>query len=379
MSRRLKIGLVCPYDIAKGGGVQEVVRALQSGLTARGHEAKIITGVPKDLNGLDTNDLLFLGASTDFKSPMQTTTQIMASVTTEHIDAALEKEKFDILHFHEPWQPVLSRQILSRSKAVNVATFHAKVPETLMSRTVVKVVTPYTKSVLKYLHELTAVSDAATEYIGSMTDEPVTIIPNGIDLGHFKKARRQKLAENSRRTILYIGRLERRKGLKYLLRAYYMLAQDDPDVALIIAGDGPDRQKLEAEVADLRLPNVTFMGFVNDEVKMQLLADADLFCSPAVYGESFGIVLLEAMATGVPIVAGDNSGYSSVMQGLGAVSLVNPRDAPEFARRLQLILREDSLRKLWRKWALEYVEQFDYPKVVGQYEEFYLEALRRHR
>jgi phosphatidylinositol alpha-mannosyltransferase len=121
------------------------------------------------------------------------------------------------------------------------------------------------------------------------------------------------------------------------------------------------------------------MGFVSEEVKLQLLAEADLFCSPAVYGESFGIVLLEAMAAGVVTVAGDNSGYASVMQELGAVSLVNPRDAPEFARRLRLLLNEQPLRKLWRDWAQKYVQQFSYDQIVQQYEDFYVEVLRSHR
>jgi phosphatidylinositol alpha-mannosyltransferase len=371
----MKVGLVCPYNIAKGGGVQEIVRAMRSELEARGHTAKIITPQPRDISNCDTEGVIFVGGGTDFRSPLHTTAHLSASVDTEALEQMLESEQFDILHFHEPWVPMISRQILSRSKSVNIATFHAKVPETLMSRTVVKVVTPYTKSVLKYLHELTAVSDAAAEYIGSLTDQPVTIIPNAIDLKKFKPGHKTSIAPKGTKTILYIGRLERRKGVKHLLKAYAIYAQTHPETALIIAGDGPDREKLELMVEDYELSNVTFTGYISDEVKMELLHSADLFCSPAIYGESFGIVLLEAMACGLVTIAGNNSGYSSVMQEMGGISLVNPEDHVEFARRIDLLLNESTLRDSWKAWAKQYVKQYGYPQIIDQYEALYKEAL----
>jgi phosphatidyl-myo-inositol alpha-mannosyltransferase len=371
----MKIGLICPYNIAKGGGVQEIVLATKAELVRRGHSVKIITPQPREMEVPDTDDIIFVGTSTDFRSPLHTHVQVSATTGGDKIDEMLHDEQFDILHFHEPWIPVLSRQILQRSQSVNIATFHAKVPETLMSRTVVRVVTPYTKSVIKDLHVLTAVSDAAAEYATSLTDEPITIIPNGIDLTKYRKSDH---TPKGHKTLLYIGRLERRKGVKYLLQAYSLLAQDNPDVSLIIAGDGPDREKLELLAEDLKLPNVSFLGFISEALKLELLSEADLFCSPAIFGESFGIVLLEAMATGTVCVAGNNSGYAGVMQGLGQVSVVNPRDIEEFARRLELLLYEEDLRDLWQKWAAKYVKQFSYPKIVDRYEELYSEALKQY-
>ena len=155
----MKIGLVCPYSMSKGGGVQEIVRAMRIELLKRGHDVKIITPQPRDISGVDTEGLIFVGSANDFRSPMGTTSAVSASIDNEALEQMLETEKFDILHFHEPWVPILSRQILTRSTALNIGTFHAKIPETLMSRTIVKVFTPYTKSELKYLHEITAVSD----------------------------------------------------------------------------------------------------------------------------------------------------------------------------------------------------------------------------
>jgi phosphatidylinositol alpha-mannosyltransferase len=377
MVSNMKIGLVCPYNIAKGGGVQEIVKAMRTELVSRGHDVKIITPQPKDTAGLDTEGIIFVGSATDFHSPLHTTSQISASVDTEAIEQMLETEQFDILHFHEPWVPVLSRQILSRSTSVNIATFHAKIPETIMSRTVVKVVTPYLKSVLRYLDALTAVSESAAEYVSGLTDEPISIVPNGIDLKEYR-ANPSKKESTGNRSILYIGRLERRKGVKHLLKAYELLAKEISDVSLVIAGDGPDREKLELMVDELELPNVTFLGYVSDEAKKQLLTETDLFCSPALFGESFGIVLLEAMASGLVTVAGNNSGYAGVMQELGAISLINPHDSEEFARRLQLLLTEDKLRALWQQWAKGYVKQFSYPNVVSQYEELYQTVSKQH-
>lgn len=374
----MKIGLVCPYSMARGGGVQEIVRAMQSELARRGHEVKIITPQPREIEGVNTEGIVFVGAATDFRSPLGTTSAVSSSIDNEALEQMLETEKFDILHFHEPWVPFLSRQILTRSRSVNVATFHAKVPETILSRTLVRSVTPYTKSIMKYLHEVTAVSNPAAEYVGSLSDREITLIPNGIDLNSFKKPTRTKESKSAQRQIMFIGRLERRKGVKYLLRAFALLSEELDDVSLIIAGDGPDRQKLESLAKELELRNVTFKGYVDNKTRLHLLQTTDLFCAPAIYGESFGIVLLEAMAAGNVVVAGNNTGYESVMQGLGNLSVVNPRDSREFARRIKLLLDEEDVRRLWLKWSDKYVQQFDYPNVIDQYEGLYKLALRRH-
>src|SRR3990167_1142172 len=184
----MRIGLVCPYNIFKGGGVQECVLALQKELAKRGHEVHIITPTPRNLPKTIPDEIILLGSAANVKS-FHTTAQVSVSVNTELVDLALEKYNFDILHFHEPWVPILGRQILGRSSSKNVATFHAKLPDTVMSRTIEKVITPYTRSILKYLDNLTAVSDAAAEFVHSLTNKPVQIIANGIDLKHYRPAK----------------------------------------------------------------------------------------------------------------------------------------------------------------------------------------------
>ncbi len=377
----MKIGLVLPYNIAKGGGVKEVVLALHDGLVSKGHEVIIITPQPREPYAHDGRQVIFLGTAADFKA-MSTVSQISASVMTDEIDAMLDQQRFDIIHFHEPWVPVLSRQILSRSRTVNVATFHAKLPETPMSRTMTRVITPYTKPLLKHIDHFTAVSDPAAEYVRSLATIDVEIIPNGINLKHFKprKLDRTEAGLTDAPTILYVGRLERRKGVKNLLKAFWLVHQEQPEVRLIIAGDGVDREKLELQAEELGItPYVTFLGYVDETKKLALLQTTDLFCSPALYGESFGIVLLEAMASGLVTVAGNNPGYESVMQGLGNLSLADPKNVSEFAQRLQLLLNDVGLRKLWKKWAKEAICQYDYPRIVDMYERAYRSAATRKK
>ncbi len=370
----MKIGLICPYSIAKGGGVQEAVKEIQLELVKRGHEAIIITPQPKEPYTNRTHQVIFLGTATDFKAAA-TTTQLSASVMTDEIDSMLEYEHFDVLHFHEPWIPVLSRQILSRSRAANVATFHAKLPETLASRAFAKVITPYTKPLLRHMDAFTAVSVAAAEYVRSLTDAHIEIVPNGINVNHFRKPVGLPVGSKATKSILFVGRLEKRKGVKYLLQAFQLVRQRNPNVELLLVGDGVDRDKLEDYATDMRIEGVRFLGYVDDAEKRRLLHTADLFCSPALYGESFGIVLLEAMASGIVTVAGNNPGYESVMQGLGQLSLVDPRDTKEFAHRLELLLYDEGLRGLWRNWAKKYVRQFSYARVVDHYERVYEQAI----
>lgn len=359
--------------------MQECVFAMQKELTARGHEAKIITPLPRDASEekLQNNDIVFVGTSANVKSPFHTTAQVSVSLDNRSMIEMLEREQFDVLHFHEPWVPIMSRQLLTQSETVNIATFHAKLPETVMSKTIEKVITPYTKSVIKYLDSFTAVSDAAADYVTTITDSSIHIVPNGIDLKAFKPNKPRPVSDAP--IISFVGRLEKRKGVKYLLKAFARLVEKQPNVQLKIAGDGPDRSKLEQFVDDENIPNVTFLGFISDAEKQQLLAESDLFCSPALYGESFGIVLLEAMAKGLVTIAGDNPGYAAVMKGRGSLSLVNPEDTDQFARRMELLLNDEPTRQLWRKWAKEYVAQFDYPLVVEEYIQVYKKAMQQRK
>lgn len=372
----MKIGLVCPYNVFRPGGVQAQVMAHQQELKKRGHNVKLLAPKPRDVPEAYDPDWILMSESKEVNTPFHTLVDVALRVDGDEIDEVLERENFDILHFHEPWIPRMPMQILSRSKAINIATFHAKLPEGALNKSIERMVAPYTKQVFKDLHYLTAVSDAAASYVRSLTDgTPIEIIPNGIDLNLFNAHKTKKLPEYSDdiKTIVFIGRLEKRKGVIWLLKAYKKLLEHQPNVRLVIAGDGVKREMLEEYVAEHQLSRVEFLGFVSEEKKRQLLKTADLFCSPALYGESFGIVLIEAMAMGAVTICGNNVGYASVMQERGRISLVNPKSTNEFAERLELMLFDHQIRELWCKWAGEYVKNFNYPRIIDRYEEIYNE------
>ncbi len=372
----MKIGLVCPYNLTRPGGVQEILLALRKELQKRGHSVKIVA--PRSEGAISDADTIYIGRSTEWNTPMRTKNDFSMATDMELLDEMLEAEQFDILHFHEPWIPFLSVQLASRASKmsggpVTIATFHAKLPDTITTRVLEQVIYPYTKPALKFFDVLTAVSSAAADYVGSMTNRDITIVPNGIELYKYHSPR-SSTSKSKLKTILYIGRLEKRKGVRYLLEAYATLRTKRHDVRLLIAGDGDQRDKLERIVETENIPHVEFLGFVSEDEKRALLTHCDLFCSPAVYGESFGIVLLEAMASRAVTVAGNNPGYASVMQGMGRLSLVTPEDTPDFANRLDLLLDDEKLRDLWREWADIYITQFDYPKIADQYEALYEKA-----
>ena len=373
----MKIGIVCPYNMFQfAGGVQEIVVNLHNYLSEKGHTVKIITPRPRSHYDDVSDDYILIGRSAKVNTPFDTMVDIGFEADGDEIQAILDKEQFDVIHFHEPWVPVLSRQILSRSTSVNVATFHAKLPESLLSKSIINSIGPYTKSILKYIHSYTAVSLAAAEHLRSLTGEHIEIVPNAIELSRFEKLHNRH--HDGQKTIVYLGRLEKRKGVEYLLRAYAKLRENHDDVVLHIAGNGVKKTALRRIVDQYEIPDVEFLGYIDEAEKVKLFANADVFCSPAIYGESFGMVLLEAMAVGTPVVAGNNSGYASVMTGKGRLSLVNPLSTDDFAQRLELLLYDEDIRRLWKKWAKSEVAKYDFSVIADQYEAVYKQAVKQY-
>jgi len=377
----MKIGLVCPYNMFEhAGGVQQLVMHLADGLNKKGHIVKIITPRPVRFHGEVPENYILLGTSRKVRSGLATMGDVTFEIDNNQVAAVLENEKFDVINFHEPWAPVLARQIASRSSAAHVGTFHANLDDSIAAKSFVNMFVPYGRGIGEKMHLLTAVSKAsAAVLLNKGSDEKlvknIKYIPNGVDLKLYKAIKKPApLSGSGTKTIFYVGRLERRKGVEWLIRAFSLLAEEMPSIHLVIAGEGHRRNYLEQLVDSLNVPNVEFVGYVTDEHKRYLMGSADLVCSPAMFGESFGIVLLEAMAMGTPVVAGHNNGYGSVLQGFGRLGLVDAEATEDFANRLAVFLTDGPLRKLWREWAAKEIKQYDYPKVVDQYEAVYIEA-----
>jgi phosphatidylinositol alpha-mannosyltransferase len=371
----MKIAIFTPYNIFKSGGVQEHVQYQARILRKRGHDVTILTPRPRRIIEDDApSGVVFLGSSARIKAPHATSADVSATIDNDAIDDELTKG-YDVIHVHEPLVPIAARQILSRadSKTLRVGTFHAALPGNVIGKSLVGTYKTYARSVLPYIDVITAVSPAAIGYIDDYTDLHINYIPNGIDLDLYAV----KMHKRDLNTILFLGRLEKRKGARQTINAFRELKKLKPKAKLIIAGDGPLRKSLEQYVDDKEIKNVEFLGFVNDKQKLNLLSKCGIYTSPALYGESFGIVLAEAMAMQIPVVAHPNDGYKWVLKDTGRISLVDCNNPAEYAQRMQLMLEDTDLRELWQKWAENHVKQFNYEIVINEYEKLYKKNLKK--
>lgn len=373
----MRIGMVCPYNFFRPGGVQTCIRELSADLVERGHYVRILAPKPRLIPAKVDKHIILLGGSAELNTPFHTKADIGLTRDRERIDNLFAEEKFDILHVHEPGLPLFGVQLLGRSTAKNIGTMHASLPDSMISKSFEKLMTPVARYIEPRLHAATAVSEVAKEIaLGYVPDFKggIEVIPNGIRIDEFKPNKPQ--VQGRKKTLLFVGRLERRKGASYLVDAFAELVKKDSNIELVIVGDGRLRSGLEARVKKLGIPNVKFLGFVSEAKKKQLMQKADLFCSPALFGESFGIVLLEAMAAGCVVVAGNNPGYRTVMTGRGKISLVDPTSLDDFVSRIEVLLYDEAIRELWLRWANEYIQQFDYKFVTDKYEDLYKRVLK---
>ncbi|MGH7156696.1 MAG: glycosyltransferase family 4 protein [Candidatus Saccharimonadales bacterium] len=367
------------------GGVQQLVTHLHDGLVKKGHTVKIITPKPSGFEGEVPPDTILLGTASKFTPGLGTTGTWTFDISDKEVQALLDGEKFDVINFHEPWAPILARQILNRSTEAHVATFHANLMDNMAAKSLVNVFLPYGRGIGRKMQVLTAVSpapaavlvDKANNHIDSRLVENIKYIPNGVDLKlYHPPKKRLPLNGPDTKTVVYVGRLEDRKGVDLLIKAFAELVKEMPHVYLTIAGEGKQRRQLEDLVETEKIENVNFLGFVSDEQKRHLMGNADLVCSPAMYGESFGIVPLEAMAMGAPVIAGNNIGYKVVVKGIGRIGLVDAKSTSDFANRMSVILSEPPVQNMLRRWGVDEAKQYDYPKIIDQYEAAYIEALK---
>ena len=378
----MKIGIVSPYYMHGFGGVQTLVAQMQHFLSERGHEVLIIAPRPRLEESVEQTPpgvaMLGVSAEINFHNPFHTTFPLAAS-NRQLVADFLRDQDFDILNIHEPWMPMLPYQILQEATCPIVGTTHARWPRSWLNKSLEKARTPYFKIVLNKLDKITAVSMVAAKNVTLVDkDCKVRIIPNAIDCGNYRRQIKASRQPNRRPYILYLNRLERRKGPRLLLKAYrHYVAQNGAPLPLVMAGSGPQAESLASYVANHRLGRlVSFEGYVSEERKMELFSNARLYVSPAPFGESFGIVLLEAMAAGLPIVAGHNEGYKTVLSGAGAASLVNPYKSESFAASLLKFAHDDDQRQRWLEWSRAEIEKYDYPLIIDQYENCFKETLR---
>jgi phosphatidylinositol alpha-mannosyltransferase len=368
----MKIGLVCPYIYPGSGGVAQHVLHLYENLRLRGHDVRIITASHGPQRASE-GDILRIGVG--FSVPLNGS---MGTLTFSprylgQVRELLAREKFDILHLHEPFVPFLSLFLLRESHSVNVATFHAYAGFSPSYELGSRVMEGHAAR----LHGRIAVSAAARHFIDRFFPGDYKVIPNGVDVPYFARAVPLARWQDGSPNVLFVGRHEPRKGLLDLLKAHRILRRTGHDNRLLVVGSGPQEREARRYVATRGLQEVEFLGRVSDVEKAQLLRTADVFASPATGGESFGIVLLEAMAAGAPIVASDIHGYKGVVRRGREGLLVPPHEPKALATAIARLLDDPALRASMSEAGRARAEEFSWPRVTAKVEDYYGFVIRR--
>lgn len=368
----MKIGLVTPYVYPLPGGVNQHVRYLYENLRLRGHDVRIISsshGLQRGSEG----DVLRIGKGFSMPANGSMGTITLSPRYLSQARSMLEREAFDVLHFHEPFVPFLSPVVLRLSTSVNIATFHAYGGWSAAYEFGSRVMGSYADR----LHGRIAVSAAARYFIGRYFPGDYKIIPNGVDLGRFARAVPIARWQDGTKNILFVGRFEPRKGLLDLLRAYRILRKTGCQCRLLVVGGGPQEREARRYVMTRRLGGVEFLGRVPDDIRDALFKTADVYVSPATGRESFGIVLLEAMAARTAIVCSDIHGYKGVVRRDRDAVLVPPKSPKALAAAIGGLLVDDVRREAMGESGAARAEEYSWERVTAKVEEFYGLVIRR--
>jgi phosphatidyl-myo-inositol alpha-mannosyltransferase len=350
---------VCPYDLERPGGVQRHVLDLGEALAEAGHDVVIVA--PSDPSksgqlrpGLRTvcvrGARVFRWHGTAFEMTRASAADLR-SLLSMHDEAP-----FDVVHFHTLWTPWLPWQVFrlfAGQRVRFVATFHDTPPLTWsgqLARGVFRLLSRYFSS---RLDAAIAVSEAPAQHLWLAKRCALHILPPCIDLRALRNLVTTSRQRSSER-ILFVGRLEPRKGVLLLIQAFALVRQLHPSAQLAICGDGEQADPAMALAQSLDLGEaVCLTGYVDQVERNRWLSDADVLCAPSPYGESYGLVLAEAMAAGLPVVAAANLGYRSVLSGEGATGLTEPGDVTSLSEKLVLLLENRPLRERLVSWGRE--------------------------
>lgn len=368
-SGKLKVGFVYDDSLDSADGVAQYVKTLGAWLTSQDQEVRYLVGETK-LKSWSGGRVYSLAKNLPVSfNRNRLSTPLPASKHV--IREVLDREHFDVLHIQMPHSPLFAQRVVNMAapRTAIIGTFHI-LPAGQLSRVGSRLLRYTYGRGLGRFDRVMSVSAPAAEFARAIFGLKTEVVGNIIDTGRFKPGNRR--SERSAQ-IVFLGRLVKRKGCFQLLEAFKLLSPHRPSLKLIVAGNGPERHRLERFVQKNGLSRqVTFTGYVSEHKKRQLLADADIACFPSLYGESFGVVLLEAMAAGAGVVlAGDNPGYRSVLDGQPKL-IIHPGDTAAFAQRLQQLIVDKELVKSLHSWQKKHVLRYDVdtigPKILEMYQ-----------
>jgi phosphatidylinositol alpha-mannosyltransferase len=362
----VRVGLVCPYTWDVPGGVQAHVRDLAESLIGLGHQVSVLTPVDDP----DEADLppYVVSAGGTVPVPYNGSVARLAfgPLSLARTRRWLRDGHFDVLHIHEPTVPSLSMLACFAASGPMVATFHTATARSRALQVFGSVLQPGLEKITGRI----AVSPAARRVVVEHLGGDAVLIPNGVDVERFADARPLP-DQPAGPTVAFLGRIdEPRKGLAVLLEALPELVERVPDVRVLVAGPGDVDQVREAVPLSLR-SHVQLLGLVSDADKPRVYASADVYCAPNTHGESFGIVLIEAMATGTPVVAADLEAFRRVLEDGKAGVLVPVADPAALAIGLAELLDDPERQRDLAEAGRTAVQAYDWSTVTARIVEVY--------
>ncbi|MDP6100410.1 MAG: glycosyltransferase family 4 protein [Dehalococcoidia bacterium] len=366
----MKVGLVSPYDYSYPGGVTTHIFHLERCFQEMGHEVRIMAPCSRQEGHVSTN-LIRLGQAIPFPSGGSFARITLSPKLLFQVKRVLERERFDVIHAHEPLTPALPPIVLQEAEVPRVGTFHAfhSKPRGYFWYK------PVLERWFRHLDSLIAVSKPAMDFVSRHYPGDYELIPNGVDTRCFSpETPPLKELANGKRNILFVGRLEERKGLDCLLEAYRRLKARFSDLRLVIVGP---RSRLGRDYRNMSqgLDDVVFSGSVPLDMLPRYYASAFVLCAPATGEESFGMVLLEAMATGKPVVASRIDGFSQVMTHGREGLMVPPQDQDALADALAHLLSHPGQAREMGEQGRQHAQEYEWMNVAQKVDRLYQRLL----
>lgn len=361
--RPLRVGIVCPYSFDVPGGVQFHVRDLAEALIERGHTVSVLA--PADDDTPIPPYMTSAGRAVPVRYNGAVARMTFGPVTAARVRRWLAAGEFDVLHLHEPVTPSLGMLALWIADGPIVATFHTAL---LRSRPL-QMAYPLVRQSLEKISARVAVSEDARRTLVEHMGGDAVVIPNGVYVDSFTGAARDPrwTGTPDAPTIAFLGRLdEPRKGLQVLLAAVPEVLRSHPGARFLVAGRGDTGPDEVRELLGEDARAVEFLGGITDEEKASLLASVDVYCAPQIGGESFGIVLVEAMSAGTPVVASDLGAFRRVLEEGDAGVLFRTGDPADLARTLVRVLGDEPLRAALVERASAAVRRYDWSSVTHE-------------
>lgn len=368
----MKIGMVSEFYYPKQGGISEHIRSLSRELACRGHEVVVVTGRRNGAIQEAGPRVETLGRSIDVPYNGSLSSVTLGPGLRSAMRALLQRERFDIVHVHNPLMPTLPLLALSAAEAPVVATLHSSYPRDFW----VDLFQGRLGRLWSKIGVAIPVSTAAHRSVAGLFQAAYRIVPNGVDFADIQAAcRRTRFARERRPRILFAGASVPRKGLSVLAQAFTRLRGRGVDADLLVAGDGPGTARAAGMIPPALRGDVHFLGSVPRSRLLECYAACDIFCAPSLGRESFGMVLLEAMAAGVPVVASDIDGYRDVViHGVEGI-LTTPGDPNALSQALESLLLDPGARRAFGECGRRRAAGFAWPVIGRQIEEIYSEVV----